>query len=303
MATKIWISNSNTSFNTAANWSTGSAPANSDVLVWNHLGTANCSTNTSTALTGLTLVVDKSYTGQIGSISGSTITYLVVDGGTTKIGQTSGQSSPTGSTFVAIDTGSTAATHYIYDSASTSESTYYPPIILKGSNATLYMTGGSVGVGVLPTETATLTAATITKGEAGVSPQLYLGQGVTQTYLNAKAGEVFSRTEQTAANTTVNGEAVYTCEGTGAHTTINCDGNGKVLYGCTGTITNLNLSGEFNNESYAQSFTVTNRTFYKGARYFIDNGRVASVTQTNAYTLSGCGIQDIEARTPPGKNL
>lgn len=303
MATKTWISTSSTSFTTAANWSDNAAPANGDTLIFNGQGTANVATNLSTTLTGLTLIVEKSYGGQIGVLSGSTATYLVIDGGTLHVGQQSGQGSPTGSSLVMVNFGSTAGTAYVYDSASTGASTYYPPVILKGTALTLFQTGGSVGVAPLTGETATLTAATISKGPGSVAPTLYLGSGVTQTLVTAKNGTVFSRSAQTAATTTISGDATYRTEGSGAHTTINCHGNGKVLYGCTGTITTLNLSGEFNTEQYPQGFTITDRNFSKGARFFGDNGRSASMTFTNAYTLDNCAIQDVHLRLPTGKNL
>lgn len=305
MSTKYWISASNTSFNTTTNWSSGTAPANSDVLIFSNLGAANCATNLNTGLTGLTIYFDKSYTGQVGVLSGSTATYLQIEGGTVYAGQATGQGSPTGSSLIMVDFGAnTGGTVYAYDSASTSASTYYPPILLKGSNTTLYQTGGSVGVAALPGETATLTAATITKGGGSVTPSLYCGIGCTQTFINAKNGTILSRTGQTAANTTVDGDATYTVEGAGAHTTINCYDEATVNYGGTGTISTLNLTGTFSNEKYSQSFIITDRNFGPDARYFINNGRANTVTHTNTYVLiSGAGIQDIDARTPPGKNL
>lgn len=249
--------------------------------------------------------MEKGFTGQLGDISAAGVaTYLVIDGGTLYNGQTSGQGSPTGSPCVMVDFGSTAGTVYMYDSASTSLRTYTPPVNVKGTGITLYHTGGSLGIASLTGETATLTAGTVNRGSGGVSPNLYLGSGVTQTLLNANAGTIFSRTGATAANTVVSGTAIYTVEGTGAHTALNCYDGGKVNYGCTGTIGTLNLTGEFNNESYSQPFTITDRAFGKGAKYFINNGKSTSITQTNAYSLmAGTALQDIDFRLPVGKSL
>ncbi len=302
MATKYWLGTT-TSFSTAGNWSDGIAPANGDTLIFNGLAAGSCTTNLSTVLTTITLIVEKSFTYNIGVLSATAATYLVIDGGTLHVGQNTGQGSPSGSSLVMVNFGSTAGVVYSYDSASTGSSLYYPPTIVKGTGITLYQTGGSVGVAPLTGETATLTAGTITKGTGSVSPTLCLGIGCTQTALTAKAGSIYTRTGATAAATTLSGDAIYTAEGTGAHTAITADGNARVLYGGTGTIGTLTLSGEFNNESYAQSFTITDRVFRKGGRYFIDNGRSASVTQTNAYSLSGCALQDLTLRLPVGKSL
>jgi hypothetical protein len=305
LATKHWLGTT-TSFNTASNWSDGNAPANSDTLIFNHFAVGDCTTNLSTVLTGVTLIIEKSFSYDIGTLTSAGVaTYLVLDGGTMYNGQESGQGSPTGSTTILVNFGSTAATVYMYDSASTGMAdNYFPPVAVKGTSLTLYQTGGSLAIAPFTGETATLAAGTVTRGEAGVSPSLYLGSGVTQTALTAKAGEIFSRTAQTAAATTINGTAIYTVEGTGAHTAITLDGNGRVNYGCTGTVGTLTSSGEWNSESYAQPYTITNRAFGKGARYFIDNGRSTSVTQTNAYTLTGgASLQDIQVRLPPGKTL
>jgi hypothetical protein len=304
LATKHWLGTT-TSFSTGSNWSDTVAPANGDTLIFNHFAAGDCTTNLGTVLTTVTLIIEKSFTYDIGSLTSAGVaTYLVLDGGTLYNGQTTGQGTATGSSCVLVNFGSTAGVVYMYDSASTSSSTYFPPVIVKGTGITLYQTGGSLGLAPLTGETATLTAGTITKGPGSVAPNLYLGSGVTQTALTAKAGTIFSRTAQTAAATTVSGNAIYTVEGTGAHTAITCDGQGVVRYGCTGTIATLNLSGEFNNEGYSQSFTITDRVFRKGGRYFIDNGKSTSITQTNAYTLAaGTALQDITYRLPIGKTL
>jgi hypothetical protein len=304
LATKHWLGTT-TSFTLASNWSDGAAPVNSDTIIFNHYAVGSCTANISTVLTGITVIVEKSYTYNIGTLTTAGVgTYLVLDGGTLINGQqTGGPSSSTGSPLIMVNFGSTAGVVYMYDSASTSSSLYVSPVIVKGTGITLFQTGGNLGIAPLTGETATLTAGTISRGTGSVAPSLFLGSGVTQTALTAKAGTVFSRSGQTAAATTINGTAIYTTEGTGAHTTVTCDGEGVVNYGCTGTITTLNLSGQFSNEQYSQAFTITDRNFYKGARYFTDNGKATSITTTNAYSLKNIGLQDMQVRTPPGKNI
>lgn len=305
MATKYWISTSSTSFNTAANWSDTAAPGNNDTLVFNHLGTANCTTNLSTILTGVTVIVEKSYTGQIGVLSGATATYLVLDGGTLNVGQTTGgTSSGSGSPLVMVNFGSTAGTVNLYDSASTSSTSYYPPVIVKGTSLTWNQFGGSAGVAVLPGETATLTAAKILKGyNPTVSPSLYLGTGVTTTALNAALGNIVNRSAQTQTAVTLSGTAQYLYDGTGAHTTLTTEIGSTAIYSGTGTITTLNNGGTFDREKDPRALTITNTNLYRGCALLLNNGVASSTTRTNAVAFVRCAIQDIRATMPAGERL
>lgn len=305
MATKHWISTSSTSFTTAANWSDGNAPANSDVLVFNHLGTASCTTDLGTALTGLVIYVEKTYTGNIGVLSGSTATYLVIDGGTLHLQQNTGQGGPSGSPLIMINTGSTAAVANVYDSSSTSSSSYYPPIILKGTSLTVNQFGGSMAVAPLPGETATLTALKITKG---VSPQVaastYLGAGVTTTLMTASTGTIINRAGQTQTAVTLSGDARYTYDGTGAHTTLSVNKGAVATYAGTGTITTLNLfGGTFDREKDTRALTITNTNLYDGCSILLNNGVASSTTRTNAVAFVGCAIQNVSATMPAGERL
>lgn len=304
MATKYWISTSSTSFNTAANWSDTAAPANGDTLVFNSLGTASCTTNLSTSLTTITLIVEKSYTGNIGVLSGATATYLVLDGGTLYAEQTTGQGGPTGSPLIMVNFGSTAAVANIYDSSSTSASTYYPPIILKGTSLTVNQFGGSAAIAPFPGETSTLTAAKIAKGVSpSVQPNLFLGAGVTTTLLTATTGTILNRAGQTQTAVTLSGDAKYTYDGTGAHTTLTTNAGSYCTYAGTGTITTLNNSGTFDREKDTRALTITNTNLYAGCSFLLNNGVASSTTRTNAVAFVACGIQDINATMPPGERL
>ncbi len=307
----IWISSTAGSWATGSNWSSGSTPANSDTIVFNGQGVGDVNAGLSTSLTGTTLIVEKTYTGKIGTWTAATQTYLVLDGGTAYIGQQTGQGSPSGSPQIMVNYGSTAATVNVYDSSTTSSTTYYPPVLVKGTSLTLNQYGGSVGVAPLQGETATLTAAKIAAvtGTAAptVQPTLYLGSGVTTTLLTANAGTVYNRAGQTQTTVTLgdtaNGGPIYLYDGTGAHTTLNVAKRANCIYSGTGTITTLNNSGIFDRTRDTRALTITNANLYAGCSILLDNGVASSTTRTNPVAFVQCGAGDITASTPEGERL
>lgn len=295
MATRIWIGTSSTAFDTAGNWSPSGAPANNDTLVFNHQATANCATNLSTTLTGVTLIVEKSFTKYIGDGTN----YLVLDGGTMYVRKASGSGSPAGSGRIMVNFGSTAATAYIEDSAQTSADTYYPPIQLLGTSLTVQASGGSYGIAIRPGEVSTATAVKQTAdSEAVVSAGGYLGTGLTLTAATLNAGTLRNRSDQTATTVTVaNAAATYEATGAGAHTTINCYA-GHVNYEGGGNITTLNLAGTFKRTRDTRAITISTTNIYTGSTVDIDNG-AGGVTMTTK-NLINCGMQDVTWNTSEG---
>src|SRR5688500_12572608 len=130
MATKWWISTSSTSFNTAANWSDGIAPANGDTLVVNGAGNASIATNLNADLTGITLIVEPGYTGEIGAVTAGVATALALDGGTLKMprAQAGGRSAGSPRVIVRFDksdgTGSVAGVVIIEETNTTGTETF-----------------------------------------------------------------------------------------------------------------------------------------------------------------------------------
>ncbi len=301
MATKFWISTSSTSFNTAANWSDAAAPVNNDTLVFNALGTANVETNLSTVLTGITIIKEKSYVGQIGVLTATAQTYLVLDGGTAYLENTTGGDG-SGSPLLMLNFGTTAATVFTYDSASTATNSNYPPIILKGTVLTVHQSGGIVGVGVLPGEAATGTFRLV-NGQSAIRPELFLGSNVTTTALTANFGTVRSRVNNTVTAATLDGDQTqYIYDGTGAHTTLTVGEGSTAIYAGTGTITTLNLTGTFDRTRDGRALTITTTNLYDNAAFLLDNGVSASTTRSTV-NLIQCGMQDISVSTPSGEKL
>jgi hypothetical protein len=298
--TKFWISTSSTSFSTAANWSDGNAPANSDTLIFNGVGTAAVSTDLSTVLTGVTLIVEPAYTGNIGLVSGATQNYLTLDGGTLRMPLSQSGSRNSGSQKIMVAFGTTAATVIIEETNTTGAETNYPPVQVKGTVITATVTGNSyVGFAVRPSDVATLASLRISAG-AGGTPNVWLGSGVTITDCVLEAGNVFSYVAQTCTAMRIGGATVNVMSGaSGAHTTINLDA-GALYYSGTGTITTLNIRSalcDFSRDPRAK--TVTTATTNKGAVLNVDTGVPGSIIFTNAVNHNdGLGPNGAQLITP-----
>lgn len=300
-----WISTSSTDVSATANYSTGAIPVNGDTLILDGTGTANLllNLNTFAAVTFAAIYIDQANACQIGSISAAGVaTYFQHASAAVYIGGNTGQGSPTGSTLILLDSGSTSCAVAVYDSASSSAANpYLPPIQLKGTAITLDQTGGNVAIAARGTETSTLVSGTIAKGngKSVSTPNLYLGQGVTVTALTMAAGTVLNRATPTIAAATING-GTYTYTGTGAHTALNTGFNGICYYSGTGTVTALANAGQFDRTQDGRTMTLTATTLYRGAKFYLDNGKAGSTIRTAAPVLVDCSMQDIQWSSPVG---
>lgn len=289
MATKYWISTSSTSFNTAANWSDGIAPANGDVLVFNGAGTANCSTNLGANLTTVTVIVEPGYTGEIGAVATGAATYLALDGGTLKMPRAASGSRSSGSPRVLVrfdksdGTGSVAGTVVIEETNSTGTETFYPPVMIRGGSGgiTGTVTGNSVvGFAMRPGETTTLTSLRTSAG-AGGTPIVFLAPGVTLSAAVFEHGIIYDKRDTTAPTIRVGG-ATYDYAGTGATTTLIIDA-GVCYYSGTGTITAATVkAGTLDFSRDPRGKTVTDCTCEAGYTLNVDNGVPGGIIFTNA---------------------
>lgn len=305
MATCIWISTSDNSFSTAANWSTGAVPVAGDTIVFDGTGTAAMTGGLNqSAVAFAAIYCNQANAAQIGSLSAAGVAaYFQHAAPLVFIGQRSGNGSPAGSSLILMDSGATACTYTIADSASTAAvNANLPPIQLKGTALTLNGTGGNVGIAVRAGETSTLALGAVTSGQTGKtvqSPSLYLGQGVTVTTLRVDTGYVLSRATNTEATVTVTG-GTYDYQGTGAHTTLSVNAGGTAYYSGTGTITTLNNSGTFDRTRDGRTVTITNTNLYAGAKFLLDNGVSGSTVRTNPPVLQQCGMADVAFSSPAG---
>jgi hypothetical protein len=301
LAEKHWVSTSSTSFNTAANWSDGVAPANGDTLRFNQYGTANCSTNLGSTLTTITLIVEKSYLGQIGSLTSAGVaTYLTFDGGTIHLEQPPIQGSPAGSSLIMIgNTSTTAMTINVYDSSSSAAQTNNPPILIKGTDITLNHYGGKVGLAATTGDTCTATINCLRAATASVATYLFCGSGCTITALRAgDSASILSRSNNTCASAIIGGTATYEYQGTGAHTALEVNDSAICYASGTGTVTAATVRGgtlDFSRDARAK--TVTDLAVYKDSTLNFDNGQRTSLTFTNAITYPD-GLGSITFKSP-----
>lgn len=314
MSTIYAINSAASLWTTGANWSGASAPANGDTVYLSHLGVGGFTSGLASGLTSgtLTMHIEQGFTGPLGAVASGAATYLTFSATVTAlncyIGRKTGQGSASGSGRLFIDTTNvTTSNFYIEDSASTSLETYYPPILIKGGGTiNLYMSGGSVGVAARPGETTTLALAKITQGSGSVRPSLLLGAGVTPTLIEAETGTILNRSDNTSATVNLSGDAAYTHNGAGAHTTVSCHDNAVFDFAGTGTgtqITTLNLSGTFNRQSM-QAITIGTGNFYEGCTLDLDNGVTSGATTTiTTKNYIAAGFGDFTVRTPKGIGL
>lgn len=307
MATKYWISTSSTDFTAAANWSTTSAPANNDVLIFDGRGTASALSNLASVLTGVTLYVYKTYGGSVGVLpSGATAAaYLQFDGGTIYLQQNNGISSATGTPLLMLkNSGATAMTINVYDSASSSGA--YPPVIITGGTAiTINQMGGSIAVSPFNGDTATVAAHNVANGGNAISPAYLYGPGVTSTALTSAAGSGLSMANNTHAALVLSGNGTtLTTTGTGAVTALTVGNGSTCKYFGSGTLTAGSISGTFDRTGDTRALTITNMTVYRGASILLNNGKAGSITKTNPIVLSQCGMHELAAvSTPIGETL
>lgn len=315
MATKFWSSTSASSWTTAGNWSDAVAPVSGDTVYLNHLGIGAITGGLATGIgsgagaESLTLYIEQGYTGTIGSVTAGAATYLsfsaTLETLDCHIGLKNAQGSATGSTQLLIDAGNvTTANFYIHDSGATGAEVSYPPILIKGGTTlNLYMFGGSVGVAARPGETTTLALCRMSASDATVAPNLLIGPGVTVTTLEASAGNILNRSNNTTSNLNLSGTTTYENTGTGAHTTVGCDDSSVFTFRGKGTgtqITTLNLSGTFKRRS-SQAITIATANLYEGATFDLDNGVTSGATTTvTTKALQHAGMNDVTIKTPKG---
>lgn len=256
MAIKKWIGTDG-SYSTAANWSPANVPVNSDT-VRIPAGGGNISSGLNQSAVSLTaFIVEKGYTGTIGSSSG----YLQI---------VTSRFEFEGSGLSYVDLGTSAISPQVFGTASGGTGT--PGLYLLGSAlVTLNVTGGSVGLAVGVGETSTVATARL----ALTGASLWLGTGVTLTTWDNHAGDGIIRCALTTLN--VYGGTVLTAE-VGAITTVNVKG-GTLTPNSTGTITTLNSYGgsvDFRQSDAARTVTTTNK--YKGGSININKEAVTYTT-------------------------
>jgi hypothetical protein len=280
-------------WDTALNWSAGTAPADTEDVYVEALSVdlLNGLSNANTELTSLN--ISSTYTGAIGrpvrNPSGYyeyRDTYLRVDATTVNIGYGSGQ----GSGRIKLDLGTTDAFTVNVSRTGNPLENGIPALLLKGGLAgcTLNVLQGSIGVAFHPGETAVIPTVRIGyQDNPATDARVWFGTGVTLTTITQNGGDL--TTQSNITTYTINGGTATILAG--AITTLTVD-SGTVYYQSTGTIGTLNLgSGAtiiFSRDPRGR--TVTNCTMDAGAT-LLDPYK--TVTFTNPFALSRCGLADV----------
>jgi hypothetical protein len=279
MAQKVWIGTTDTSWDTAGNWSPANEPSTSgdSVTMDGRAVKAIAGSDQS----GTTLDRLDHYASMQYAV-GSAGTMLQVSATACNIGLPTPDGSNKTPGEVAINFGSNQATVNVYTTATTGTS-QLPPVLFRGTHAnnsmTVHGTTGAAIVGAgLDTPAVAYTIETV--NVIGNRAQLNLGSGGTLTTINQWNGTINLQ----AAATTINGHGgTLNISGAGAITTLNANG-GTVNDAGTGTITNLNVGdkGVVDFSGSTAAVTVTNCTVAGGGRINDPGGRV---TFTNGIDL------------------
>jgi hypothetical protein len=303
-ATAVTAASGPNFFTTAANWSGGTAPANSDTLTVAG-DVPPIKYGLSTSLTGITLTIrDVSRDFQLGlppvnssSGYGEYPEYLTQS--LTLDGATSITVDAPNCGLIRIATGSTSATLTCYATGTPVDDSI-PALTWTGAHGSnvVNLFGGSVGLGVRPTETvtvATLRVGSNTSSNVGVE----VGSGSTLTSVTVAGGTLES--QSTAATLVVHGGTVV-LRGAAASTTATVRANGVLKHQSSGTLATLNAgpTGTVDFKDDIRSRTVTTCNVYSGARIYDPLG---TVTWTNGLAFSQAGLGDVTLDVGAGRTL
>jgi hypothetical protein len=229
----------------AANWSGGAVPVNDDDVIISS-GPNICWGLAQSSVSLDSLTVLKSYTGRIGldpdalatNSAGTATTagkreyraaYLAIHADTVDLGVAT-FGNPAGSGRINIDTGSTAATITVHDTAA-AVVVGQGAVNIKAASASTDVivrratTSGGVGIAALvPGETSTIRTLDVSPDG---TPRVNVGSGTTATNIFARGGNVSASLAATLTKLEVSGGSC-TLEGTALVTTANVQGG--VLY-------------------------------------------------------------------------
>ncbi len=292
-------------WSTAANWSGGVVPASGDTVIFAN-SAVNVCWGLTTGVTGVTVIrCEQTYTGKIGlnylafatSSDGATVNtsyleyrplYAAIGVVSLRIGDSSSIGSPSGSTRLMFNLGTTTAcTVEVVNTASSSADTNRPAIRLLGVKTThaLNIRSGAGGVGIcneVPGEVSTF--GTINISDVTGTTKFVSGRGLTiNTSYVQDGGNNVLQSDQTVPLVTVNGGTLRT-EGSGALTIGNALG-GTWNSNHSGTTATLNVNGgAITSWGSAVARTWTTVNLYPRSTLTVDS---AVVTLTNGVTVNG----------------
>lgn len=258
-------------WNNAANWSTGSVPANTDEVYFED--------DTLAAMYGLpsSLTLNKMEIrlGQIGIPDRNPAGYSEYRTKRAIIGCVNviiGVSQGVGPSLVRLDLSTSVAIVAVFGSKSRTDVAAID-LLTNDSGATVSIISGQVGIAMGGDETSTLASARVASGGA-----LVLGGGVTITTLLSAGNTVIS-----AAVTTLTVDSgTTTLSGSAAVTNLNVRG-GTVVHKTSGTVTSAEVGpGVLDASQDIRARTITDLELRKGGQF---DDPYNSITVTNGITL------------------
>lgn len=300
MAKNTYLGTSNDFTNTGT-WSTGSAPVSTQDLYITSTSQVITAGLAESAVAPNSLNIYTDYTGAIGNpgtASGATGSYLQLGPTTTNIG-VQGQGTGTGPRRCNLNFGSTTAIVNVQSTTNSPLDSGQSPVRLLGTSMTVNLTGGIISIAAFPTEAATITALNINSGQSSVTPSAYIGAGGTLTLLSQSAGTVTTASTSSVPNAVISQSNTGLVHiGTGGFGTLTIGGGAKCSYSGSGTIALLNITGTIDMSGGGGTVTVTNSTFFPGAKVIDPGGRLVF---TNPPVLSECSQKDLSLDFGIGK--
>lgn len=241
-------------YSTAANWSLGAIPANSDNVYIRNIIIPVLWGLAQSGVAPSLLLIEQTFTGRLGlpyqkfTISNgnydSTVpeyraTYLATGAAVVRIGENYSSAQTAGSSLVKVDTGTTNTAWLIYASGTSDDG--LPAIRVKNTNSssTLKIYAGGVGVcWELPTESGQFSEIDIygsvtTQG----APLVNVGAGVTLGKMNAESGTAILKNVPTTVTCEAGSTVTLASPAGGTITTLEM--RGTVQMAGTYAVTNL----------------------------------------------------------------
>lgn len=295
----------------AANWSTGSLPANADDVVFDQPVDALYGLTALAAITPNSVTFAPTYgSHQVGlpvSNPGGYYEYRALYLQFAGVTKTIAINCNT--PHMRIDTQATAAVVNVLNSGNTPSEAGAESVRIKGTAlTTVQITKGSLGIARLQGEVSTVTTLDIgyQANQAG-DAKVFMGPAVTITTITKSGGQLtmyagiatITLVSQLAGTITI-----YDSLGSLANpviTTLTVDG-GSAYYNGTGTITTLNVgnAGIVSFQQDLRARTITNTNLYKGATL---TDPTATVTWTNPIALIRCYVSDVNLNLGENRKL
>ncbi|OHB81788.1 MAG: hypothetical protein A2W31_06585 [Planctomycetes bacterium RBG_16_64_10] len=291
-------------WDTAANWSGGALPANTNDVVIENSDVDILYGLDQSALTFASLAVKQSYSGKIGLPRRNAGGYFEYRDQSLKCGATLvniGDGDGQGSGRIKINTGTVAATITVFNAGTPTEyNDGIPAVLLQGSHAAnaLVVIKGDVGSAFFAAETAQYASIkTAYKDSPAGDVKLRCGSGVTHGTITQAGGVVEINSNATTVSQTEETATLW-LKGAAAVTTLTAEG--LVKSHSTGTIGTATIRGVFDKRGTMTAQTITNLTVTAGAEY---HDPASLMTLTNGMILSQARPEEITLDIAAGKTL